>query len=199
MNDFLGVAAGLVGILGYIPYVKDILRGTTRPDRIAWLIWLLEYTALLFAQIFEGATHSLWLIGLQLLGVIIVFILSLQKGLGSFNRQAWLLLATVAATLLLWWATKSGALAILVLLSVEAIGVAITAKKVYQHPGSETLTMWVCIGIGGLLGVLAVGVHASLILYAYPLALILMSGSVIVASYLGERSAKTSEVSTATT
>ena len=198
MNDFLGVAAGLVGILGYIPYIKDILRGTTRPDRIAWLIWLLEYTALLFAQIFEGATHSLWLIGLQLLGVVIVFILSLQRGLGNFNRQTWLLLTTIVATLVLWWSTKSGALAILVLLGVEAIGVAITAKKAYRHPGSETLTMWICIGIGGLLGVLAVGAYASPILYVYPLALILMSGSVIIASQLGERSAKATGVSTAT-
>lgn len=187
MSEFFGVAAGIVGILGYIPYIRDILKGTTKPDRIAWLIWTFEYTALFFAQAFEGASYSLWLIGLQLLGVIVVFSLSLRSGFGSFNRQAQLLLASVFLALLAWWATKSGALAIIILLTIEALGVALTVRKTYRHPGSETLTMWACIGIGGMVGILAVGASAAPILYAYPVALIFMSTSVIVASFLGVR------------
>lgn len=187
MRDFFGVTAGIVGILGYIPYIRDILKGTTKPDRVAWLIWTFEYTALFFAQAFEGASYSLWLIGLQLLGVIAVFSLSLRSGFGRFNRQAQLLLASVFLALVAWWATKSGALAILILLAIEALGVALTVRKTYRHPGSETLTMWVYAGIGGIVGILAVGTGATPILYAYPAALILMSTSVIAASFLGVR------------
>ena len=35
----LGVLAVLVGIADTIPYVRDVLRGTTRPHRGTWLIW----------------------------------------------------------------------------------------------------------------------------------------------------------------
>ena len=190
VGDFFGVAAGIIGLVGYAPYCRDIIKGGTKPDRVAWLIWTFEYTALFFAQVFEGASHSLWLIGLQLLGVIVVFLLSLRSGFGQFNRQAQLLLLGVLCTLLVWWVTKSGAFAILILLTIEAIGVALTVRKTFIHPESEALSLWVCVGIGGLLGVAAVGVNAALILYAYPVALTFMSTSVITASFLGIRRAK---------
>ena len=35
----LGVLAGLVGIADRIPYVRDTVRGLTRPHRGTWLIW----------------------------------------------------------------------------------------------------------------------------------------------------------------
>jgi hypothetical protein len=35
----LGVLAGAIGVADMIPYVRDTLRGTTRPHRGTWLIW----------------------------------------------------------------------------------------------------------------------------------------------------------------
>ena len=35
----LGVLAAVVGIADTIPYVRDTLRGSTRPHRATWLIW----------------------------------------------------------------------------------------------------------------------------------------------------------------
>ena len=35
----LGVAAGVVAVADTIPYVRDTVRGTTRPHRGTWLIW----------------------------------------------------------------------------------------------------------------------------------------------------------------
>jgi hypothetical protein len=37
----LGLAAALVAVADTIPYLRDILRGTTRPHRGTWLIWSL--------------------------------------------------------------------------------------------------------------------------------------------------------------
>jgi hypothetical protein len=35
----LGLLAGAVGIFDTIPYIRDTLRGATRPHRGTWLIW----------------------------------------------------------------------------------------------------------------------------------------------------------------
>jgi hypothetical protein len=35
----LGVSAGLVGIFDTVPYLRDVMRGSTRPHRGTWLIW----------------------------------------------------------------------------------------------------------------------------------------------------------------
>lgn len=34
-----GVLAGVVGVVDTIPYVRDIVRGSTRPHRGTWFIW----------------------------------------------------------------------------------------------------------------------------------------------------------------
>lgn len=197
MNELFGIIAGAVGISGYIPYVRDILRKTTKPDRIAWLIWTFEYTALFFAQLSAGAHHSLWIVGLQLVGVIVIFCLSLRYGLGAFSRQSTALLVSVFGALLIWYFTQNATLAILILIAVEASGVVLTMIKVYKKPGSETLSFWVLIAITGVLGIPAVGFDAAPILYVYPVSLLFMSGGVVGASLLGtRRQAKTTILET---
>jgi hypothetical protein len=184
---FLGLLAGIVGIVGYIPYVRDILKGTTRPDRASWLIWLLEYAALFVAQLRAGGRESLWLIGLQLLGVVCICILSYSHGVGGFDRYNKLILVTVCAVLAAWYFTSSDSLTILLLLTVEMSGVVLTARKVYMQPGSETLTMWVLVAVAGAIGIAAVGIDAAIILYVYPVALIIMGLGVVLASWAGNR------------
>ncbi len=187
MMEFFGIAAGIVGIVGYVPYIRDTLKGVTQPDRISWLIWGLEYTALFFAQISIGATHSLWLIGLQLLGVLAVCLLSINRGVGGFDKHKIVLIMSVCTALLVWFFTKNAEITIYILLAVEASGIVLTSIKVYRQPGSETLSMWMLVGVAGLLGILAVGNTASGMLYVYPISLVLMSTTVIGASYMGAR------------
>lgn len=187
MGEFFGITAGIVGVIGYAPYARDVIKGTTTPDRIAWLIWTLEYTALFFAQVTEGAAHSLWLIGLQLLGVVIIFFLSLRHGVGAFTKHSYMLLAFVFVALLVWHTAQDAALAILILIAVEASGVVLTMIKVFKNPGSETLSFWVLIGTAGALGIPAVGLHAPAILYVYPVSLIFMSAGVVGSSLIGAR------------
>jgi hypothetical protein len=185
----LGLLAGIIGIAGYVPYIRDILRGTTKPERASWFIWLLEYTALFGAQLSVGAEDSLWLIGLQLLGVTIICALAYHYGVGGFDKQSMCILTGVCITLVLWYFTRSASLTILFLITVEATGVILTARKVYKQPGSETLVMWALVAVAGVLGVAAVGIGAAGILYVYPVALVLMGLSVIAASWFGARRA----------
>lgn len=187
VSEWFGFVAGVIGIVGYAPYIRDILRKTTKPDRIAWLIWTFEYAALFFAQISAGAAHSLWIIGLQLVGVIVIFGLSVRYGTGGLSRHAIILLACVSVALFVWFGTQNAAYAIIILIAVEASGVVLTVAKTYKKPDSETLSLWYCIAFAGVLGIPAVGMNAAPILYLYPISLILMSVSVIAAVYLGTR------------
>lgn len=194
MYEFFGVISGIVGLTGYAPYIRDIWRGSTQPDRIAWLIWTFEYAMLFFAQASAGAHGSLWLIGLQLVGVVIIFGLSLKFGIGKFTAYTFALLTTVLGALILWYTTKNAALAILILLAVEASGVILTVIKTYKKPHSETLSLWYFIAAAGILGIPAVGMDAVAILYLYPTSLVIMSTAVILASYFGTRKLRSTHV-----
>jgi hypothetical protein len=191
MTELLGLLAGIVGVAGYGPYARDIIKGTTRPEQAAWLIWGLEYTVLFGAQLQAGAAASLWLIGLQCVGVFTICGLSFRYGARSIDKQSYALIGCVVLALGIWYHTQQAAFAIIVLLLIESIGVALTARKVYRQPGTETLSMWACVGFAGLIGVLAVGAGATWILYAYPMALVGMGLSVIGAHMRGVRELRT--------
>lgn len=187
MYELFGIVSGLIGVVGYAPYVRDILSHSTQPDRLSWFIWTLEYASLLLALLAKGASSSLWLSGLQLVGVAIVFVLSFKFGIGKIDRPKILLLIGICLTLVIWFFTSSATLAILLLLVIEGSGVVLTAIKVYRQPSSETLITWLLISIAGLFGVVAIQPGQASILYAYPTFLVFVGIAVIGAARLGAR------------
>jgi len=55
----LGVSAGLVGIFDTVPYLRDVMRGSTRPHRGTWLIWSALAVVVCLSQWADGASWSL--------------------------------------------------------------------------------------------------------------------------------------------
>jgi hypothetical protein len=51
-----GLLAGVVGIADTIPYVRDTVRGSTRPHRGTWLIWSVLAIVVCLSKIF----HAPW-------------------------------------------------------------------------------------------------------------------------------------------
>ncbi len=187
MRDYIGLAAGLIGVMGYVPYVRDIARRAARPDRASWGIWSVQYVLLFGTQLAGHAAAALWLPGLQLLGVLVVAVLSVKYGEGRFTRRTALLLAGVGLALALWYVTRNGTVALCLSLAIETAGIVPTAYKAYKDPASETLTMWLSVVLAALLGVAAVQPGASLALYIYPVTLAIINMSVVAAQLLGRR------------
>jgi hypothetical protein len=64
----LGVLAGLACIADTIPYVRDTVRGSTRPHRGSWLIWGVLAIVACVAQLADGASWSALMTGTRLPG-----------------------------------------------------------------------------------------------------------------------------------
>jgi hypothetical protein len=54
----LGATSALLGVAGTLPYLRDTLRGETRPHRGTWLIWSVLAVVAYFAQRADGASWS---------------------------------------------------------------------------------------------------------------------------------------------
>jgi hypothetical protein len=187
MEQFWGIFSGVVGVVGYGPYLRDIVRGKAQPDRASWLIWAVQYTVLFFAQWAKGGDGTLWLIGLQWLGIVLVSALSIRFGAGRFTRNTYILLGIVGLGLVLWYFTSDATTALCISLAIEVSGVVLTARKAYRQPDSETPTIWALIALSGLLGILAVDPQADPILYLFPISLAIINGSIVAATWLGTR------------
>ncbi len=44
---FFGVAAGVLSLVAFVPYVRSILAGQTKPERASWAKWTLAHWLLL--------------------------------------------------------------------------------------------------------------------------------------------------------
>src|SRR3989338_264116 len=53
-QSILGMLASIVGIIGYVPYYRDILAGTTKPHPFSWIAFALFLGIAFFGQEVSG-------------------------------------------------------------------------------------------------------------------------------------------------
>ena len=162
----LGLAAGGLSLIDPIPYVRDVLRGSTRPHRGTWCIWSVLGITAFASQRADGATWSLLMIGVQAASVTVVFGLSIRRGVGGL-RPFELAMMGVAGVGVAGWAVSSEPLvATGCVVLADLAGVLLMLPKTWRDPLSETLSTFVLAGFSGALGAAAVGaLDPALLLY----------------------------------
>jgi hypothetical protein len=82
----LGLLAGAMSVADTIPYVRDILRAKTRPHRGTWLIWATLAIVVVLSQRADGASWSLIMVGTDAVLTVLIFALSIRRGVGGVTR-----------------------------------------------------------------------------------------------------------------
>ena len=181
--------SAVCSILPYILYFRDIFRKKTKPERASWLIWSVLGSIAFFSQLAKGATYSLWMPGLGTIGVMTTFFLALRYGTGGVQKRDVVALTIAALGLLVWYFTKEAALALFIVIGIDAVGSYLTTIKGYEDPESETLTSWIIFSFSGLFSALSVG-SFNLILLSYPLYISFANAAIVTAIVLGKRRKK---------
>ena len=133
---------------------------------MTWFIWVVLLLIVFFAQLSKGGTWSLIATGVDLLGVAVIFILSIKHGMGGTTTLDKMALTGAGIGLLLWYITNEPLFAILATIFIDCIACMLTVLKTYKEPETETFIAYIICGTGGLLGALAVGrIDFSLILF----------------------------------
>jgi len=186
MLQIFGYISVLLSIAMIFPYIRDIFRLETKPERGSWFIWTVLGFIAFFSQLAKGATDSLWLTVGQTTSVLIIFLLSLKYGYGGLGKRDIRALVGAGVGLILWYLTREASYALVFVILVDSIGTFLTLTKSYKDPGSETLSTWVMSGTSGIFGMLAVG-SLNLILLVYPFYIVLANYVIVAAILLGSR------------
>ncbi len=184
--ELFGYLSGVAILLSFVPYIIDIFRKKTKPERVSWLIWGLLGSVFFFSQLAKGGTYSNILVGVQTLGDFLVFLLAIKYGVGGFMKRDIIGLAGVTIGLFLWYITKEAAIALFLAIFVDAIGAGLTTIKAYELPETENITAWVLTFLGGLFACVAVG-SFNFILLAFPIYICLASFSILTAVAFGRK------------
>lgn len=153
-SHVLVLISALISSLGAYAYIRDTLRGTTKPNRVSWSMWALAPLIGTGASVAAGA--DLWAVARVFLAgflPLLVFIASF------FNKQSyWKLsyfdLTCGAASLLalvIWLFLSNPIIAVLVAAIGDGFACVPTMAKAWKAPETETLSTYVASFVSVLL------------------------------------------------
>jgi hypothetical protein len=162
----LGVLGGVAGIADTVPYVRDTVRGSTRPHRGSWLIWSVLAVIAALSQRADGASWSVLMTATQAILTGLVFLLAIRYGEGGMTRGEVSLIALATGGVIGWILAREPVLAVACVIAADVAAFAMMTPKVVRDPHSETLSTYALASLGGALAAGAVGMlDPSLLLY----------------------------------
>jgi hypothetical protein len=184
MLQTLAVLSVVFFLLASPPYIIDTLKGKTKPERATWFVFSVLGIIAFISQAKLGATWSLVFSGMDTVGSLIVFSLSINYGVGGWtvlDRIA-LSVAACGVAVALW--AHQPLIALVGDLLADISGTVLTIYKTFRAPDSETTISWLLVGTGAFTGVLAVG-SFNIALLLYPVYIMFANYSVPVAQAVG--------------
>lgn len=186
MQNTAGIVAGILTLAAASTYIVSVVKGKTRPERGAMIIWAVTSGIALSAYWADGAKASLWFAAGDFVVGIVMLVLAIKFGYGWANRRHIPALGAAAAGLALWAITDNPFVALLCSLSVDAVGYVLVVAKSYEAPETEHLGSWLIYLMGALLGVVAVG-HWDFTLLFYPVYAVIATLAIVAAILLGRK------------
>jgi hypothetical protein len=177
-----GILAVCVAVADTIPYVRDILRGTTRPHRGTWLVWGILAIVVTCSQHADGASWSVLVAAAQAGLTLGVFVLSIRRGEGGCGRADSVMLAVAAGGIAGWTVAGEPIVATVCVIVADLVAATMMLPKTFRDPGSETLSTFGLASISGLFAVCAVGGLDARLLF-YPAYLCVVNGMIALVIY----------------
>lgn len=174
--------AGLFLIGGYLPYIYEVIKKTTIPNRASWIIWSLSTIILLFGVKYTGTTEAIWVPIADALGCTIIFILSIFRGTGGWKWTDRISFLICIASLIVWWYTSDPFIALVTNLAIYVCGYIPTIKKAHENPKTESFLAWTLFFIGVILNLVTViiGQDRGIVVWLYPIVLLFTVGTLYV-------------------
>jgi hypothetical protein len=167
-KEILSAIAIALTLFAYLPYIRSILSGKTRPHMFSWLIWGSVTFVVFLAQLSDQGGAGAWPIGISGLITIYVAVLAYAKQAdSSITRSDWLFLIAAFTALPFWYFTADPFWAVFILTTVDLIGFGPTFRKGWSHPREEKLVFFAVIAVRNAVTIPALE-HYSLTTLMFP-------------------------------
>lgn len=140
IQSIMSATAGVLAIIGYIPYIVSILHRATRPAKATWIIWASLDIITLLSMYAKGAVNGQ--IAAVTLGTSIVAILALRYGTPGWTKLDLICLGGAVVGVVVWQWFGNPTLAIVTSLSVIFIGSVPTFVSTWHDPSKEDKLAW---------------------------------------------------------
>jgi hypothetical protein len=139
MKDVLSVLAIFLMCAGHVPYIRNIMRGKTKPHIYSWFIWCLVTSIAAALQFVGGGGPGAWVTMIAALICAATFVLSIPYGKNNITKHDTILLCLALVALGVWLFAKQPVLSVLLVTIIDMLGLIPTIRKSWRRPHEETL------------------------------------------------------------
>jgi hypothetical protein len=175
IKNIIGILAISLTFFGYIPYIRDTIKGKTRPHLYSWFLWA-TISAIAFAlQVSAGAGIGAFVTLAAVIVTYIIFFLGLRNGKKDITLFDTIFLILTLISLVIWLFAKQPVTSIILLTTTEVLIFVPTLRKSWHSPRSETLSSYIMNTVRFTLAIFSLQ-HYSLVTTLYPLVWLLGNG-----------------------
>lgn len=168
MQEILLSLSSLIAVIGPITYIISILRGISKPQRmtrfILFFVMTLNFISIISANGNLGAKVFAGIVCFQ---AIIIFVLSLWRGMGGANRFDYFCLVIAALGLVIWKLTGNPVMGIIFSIIADFFAYLPAFVKTWHHPETESVWYYILTALSAFLGVMAYKIEVSSLFQIY--------------------------------
>jgi hypothetical protein len=152
----LSAIAIVLTFAAFVPYIRAILGGTTKPHVFSWVIWGTTTFVVFLAQLEGKGGVGAWPIGVSgSVTVLIAFLAYVKRADITITKTDWAFFVSALSSLPLWYVTSDPLWAVVILTTVDVLGFGPTVRKAYSFPYSESLAFFALFSARNVLVILA--------------------------------------------
>ena len=156
LKELLSAAAIVLTFAIFIPYIRSIRSGLTKPHAFSWVIWALGTFVVFLAQLAASGGPGAWPIGVSGLITAYIAVLAYSKRSDTaITRSDWVFLVVALTALPCWFLTSDPLWAVLILTGVDLAGFGPTFRSAYFRPHDERIGFYSLAAVRNVLSILA--------------------------------------------
>lgn len=155
-KEIFSAAAIALTFAAFVPYIRTILNGATKPHVFSWIIWGATTFVVFLAQLEGKGGAGAWPIGVSgCITIFVAFLAYVKRAEIAITKTDWLFFALAMSSLPVWYLTSDPLWAVVILTVVDLLGFGPTVRKAYCFPHSESLLFFCLFVVRNLLVIMA--------------------------------------------
>lgn len=140
MQSVFSFLAGALYVVGYVPYIRSIVFGQSKPAKASWIIWT-ALDMLTIAAMFAKGTISGQLVG-SFIGSWCIALLAFRYGIPGWKKLDVICLLGGASGIFLWQYYRDSTYGIVIGQVTMLIGCIPTYVSAWKNPEHEDRLAW---------------------------------------------------------
>jgi hypothetical protein len=138
--QYLVLLGAVVSLIGISAYIKDTLRGKTKPNRVTWVLWSIAPLIATVAAISDGVRWAVLPVFMTGFGPLLVLIASFvnKKSYWKITKLDYFCGLLSVLALVFWAITKDPVIAIIFSIASDGFAALPTLIKSWKFPETET-------------------------------------------------------------